>query len=168
MDGKRECWSAVAGIAGQLAGDRLSTGDKAALRRMDVLNPGREILALTRVLDAASVEPRTQDETTRWRLIVHCLALVEGRHSPNARAGTELFRAGYSEARLNALLSGDFDVYCDLLSVLARRLRAAQINLDWAPLAQIALFAGRKESLADKARVIIARDYATATYNEKA
>ncbi len=159
--------SAVASIAAHLSGDRLSTGDKAALRRMDVRHPGREILALTRVLASAGVKPLTQDENTRWRLIVHCLALVEGRHS-KAKTGAELFKAGYSEARLNALLSADFDVYCDLLSVLARRLRAAQISLDWTPLAQIALFAGRNENEADVARVRIARDFATATYNEKA
>ena len=160
-------WTVVASIAGQLSGERLSSGDKAALRRMDPTAPGREILPLTRILQEARVEEHASGiPADRWRVIVHCLALVEGKHAPGAVTGTAMAQIGLSEARLNALLAADHDVFVDLLSTLARRVRSAGVAFDWAPLAQIALFSGRNEEEADKARLRIARDFAKATYSK--
>lgn len=160
-------WTVLASIAGQLNGQRLASGDKAALRRMDTTSPGREILALTRILHSARADEHAGAiPVDRWRVIVHCLALVEGKHAPGIAAGRALADMGLSEARLNAMLAADHDVFVDMLATLARRVRSAGVALDWAPLAQIALFSGRHEEEADKARLRIARDFAKATYSK--
>jgi CRISPR type I-E-associated protein CasB/Cse2 len=157
-------WTVLASIAGQLKGERLSTGDEAALRRMDVTAPGREIMALSRILQEANAHERVGAPADRWRVVVHCLALVEGNHAPGVATGTALANMGLSEARLNTLLAADHDVYIDMLATLARRIRSAGVALDWAPLAQIALFAGRNEEEADRARLRIAREFAKSAY----
>ena len=103
-----------------------------------------------------------EGDSDRWALIVHSLALARGRHDPRMSSGRGLVSAGLTELRLDMLLAADLDVLFDLLPRLARRLSAGAVALDWLPLAEIVLNAGRDEDRADRARLQIARTYARA------
>jgi hypothetical protein len=95
----------IARLAGLLSGKAFSTGDHAALRRMDPASPGKAALALHRSLALAGVEAQGGD--SRWALIAHCLALARGRHDPKKKAGKVLRDMRFSEARLTQLLAAD-------------------------------------------------------------
>ena len=167
----------LASMAARLADPKFPTGDHAALRRMDPRAPdGMAEIAVERLLASAAVASSGEDRR-RWALIVHCLALVRGRHEREAPIGRVLAdslysesrslysesRSLYSESRLNLLLSADFDVLTDLLPRLARFLDAHNAAADWLPLVRIARWAGRREDIADDERLRIARYYARAS-----
>lgn len=148
-------------LAAALARPSFSTGDHAALRRMDPQRPDRATVPLQRLLDDCKVPlGDSTGQFHRWALIVHCLALARGRHDMTAPTGKTLDDLNVSEARLNQLLSADRDVLFDLLPRLARRLAAQNAAIDWRPLARIVL--ADDEDRADKARLEIARSYARA------
>ena len=138
----------------------ISTGEHAALRRMDPSSIGPAAFAFERLWVQAGA-PESDPE--RWALIVHALALARGRHDPRRPTGAALQEVGLTEQRLNLLLAADLEVLFDLLPRLARRLDARAAALDWLPLADIVLNAGRNEVEADRARLRIARAYARAS-----
>ena len=152
----------LAAIAARLADPGFPTGDHAALRRMAPDAPsGHAEIAAERLFGAVNADPEGKDRR-RWLLIVHCLALARGRHAPDARAGRLLADMHYSEERLSRLLSSDFAVVADVLPRLARWLDSKGVAIDWLPLVRLARWAGRDEDSADRARHLIARDYARA------
>ncbi len=155
----------LAATASRLADPAFPTGDHAALRRMNPRTPdAMAVIAVERLLAYSDIAFSREDRR-RWVLIVHCLALVRGRHESEARTGRVLADSRYSESRLNLLLSADFDVVSNLLPRLARFLAARNAAADWLPLVRIARWAGRREDIADDQRLRIARDYARASAN---
>ena len=81
-------------------------------------------IAAERLLASAGAEPTGEADRKRWLLIIHCLALTRGQHTPNVSTGTVLAQVQYSEERINRLLSSDFEVIADVLPRLARFLGA--------------------------------------------
>jgi CRISPR type I-E-associated protein CasB/Cse2 len=155
-------WNFVARLAGRFQGEAMSNGDRANLRRMDPREPGRASLALYRLFADVGLEPKGEEMTRRWTLVVHCLALARGRHAKDAPAGKVLCDIKLTEGRFNMLMAADMEVLFDLLPRLARRLDAKPAVIDWAPLAMMALYGDGKEG--DRQRQKIAKDYAHASY----
>lgn len=158
--------SALAAMAGQLADPGFPTGEHAALRRMDP-RPGRiggAALPFERLRAGAGVG---EGDAERWALVVHALALARGRHDPRRPTGAALREAGLTDERLDLLLAADLDTLFDLLPRLARRLAASGAALDWLPLVEVVMNAGRDEAAADRARLRIARGYARAADKPK-
>lgn len=156
-------WAFVARIAGRLQGEAMSNGDRANLRRMDPRDPGRASLALYRLFADVGLEPKGEEMTRRWTLVVHCLALARGRHAKDVPTGKVLHDLPLTEGRFNMLMAADMEVLFDLLPRLARRLDAKPAAINWAPLALLALYGDGK--LGDLQRQKIAQEYARASYH---
>lgn len=134
----------IASLAGQVR--HASTGTLARLRRCNPdQNPQPAMFDTERLLMAARVQPGDAEEHSRWALVLHCLALVQGRHDPrfDADPGAVLARLRFSEARLRQLVEADERVLATLMPRLARRLAAAGAAVNWWPLADLLLHAGR-------------------------
>ena len=152
--------SPLSRMASLLAVGALSTGELAALRRMNPKTPATASVALYTLLERAGVDVRSASpELPRWALVTHCLALVRGAHRPRAPLGAALHAAGVSESRLKQLLEADSDVLFDLLPRLARRFAAQGLATDWSALVELALTADFDENRADAARLRIARSF---------
>ena len=157
----------VAAVAARLADPGFSTGEHAALRRMNPRTPsGRAVIASERLFQLAGAEPLGNDRR-RWLLIIHCLALARGRHAKEETTGRVLADLRYSEERLNRLFSTDFEVVADIMPRLARMLGAKGAAIDWLPLARIIRWTGRIEDQADEARQGIASAFARASAIEE-
>lgn len=155
---------AMASLAGQIR--HASTGALARLRRFDpIRNPQAALFETERMLMAAGVQPRDTQQRVRWSLVLHCLALAQGRHDPrfDADPGAVLARLRFSEARLRQLVEADERVLFTLMPRLARRLAAAGATVNWWPLADLLLHGGRRDdasrSRADAARQRLIRRY---------
>ena len=156
----------VAAMAARLGSPSFSTGDHAALRRMQPGNPsGRAQIAAERLFALAGLQPDGKDRQ-RWLFVIHCLALAGGRHDKDATAGRVLSEIRYSEERLTRLLSTDFEVVADVIPRLARLIGSKGVPVDWLPLGQLLRWTGRDETRANYARHRIARTYARAAASQ--
>jgi CRISPR type I-E-associated protein CasB/Cse2 len=153
----------VASIAGQVP--HLSTGDRAALRRL-YLTQGRRHDAegiVEGLLYRAGVvlgdQPGARDP---WRLLAHVAALLSGTgaqqpHAPGRRLGRALFEAGLSENRFLRLTTVRGSALEGQIVRAARMLaQAGQTPVDLWPFLHLA---GTNPDKADEARVRIAQDY---------
>lgn len=158
---------ALASVVGQLA--RLQRADTGALARLRRFAPGTEaarsaLFETESVLQQAGIDARGE-RRERWALVLHCLALVRGRHVRGEmyEAGAVLARLRVSEARMRQLVEADYDLLSALLPRLARRVAAAAAVLDWRPLADLALWTGvddpAGEARANTARRLIVGQY---------
>ena len=132
----------LASLAGQLR--HASTGTLARLRRFDPVRSAQSALFDTeRLLLAAGIQAQGADRM-RWALLLHCLALVQGRHDARADAepGKLLWGLRFSEARLRQLVEADQPVLFTLMPRLARRLGIAGVGVNWWPLAELVLNTG--------------------------
>lgn len=148
---------AIASLAGQVR--HAGTGTLARLRRFDpIRNPQAALFESERMLMAAGLQPSDPQWRRRWALVLHCLALAQGRHDPrfDADPGAVLARLHVSEARLRQLVEADERVLSVLMPRLARRLAAAGATVNWWPLAELLLFVGR-DDMASRTRVDNAR-----------
>lgn len=153
--------SLVAQIAGLLqhGGGMLTTGDVAALRRMDPAKPAAAFFKLTGVvLDGAlgSGAHREQVET-KWASIIVGLAHLGALHRPHEQLGQALVRADYSELRFSRLLRADAARLVDELPGLARFLTAKGVDVDWSDAARLMLSTGGPKE--ESVRRRLARDY---------
>lgn len=150
------------GIAGSInhrsAG--LTTGDIAALRRMD---PRRidgagfwkiEAVFLEPHL-AADAEARSRQET-EWAAVLVGLARLGELHTRSARLGDALRESALSESRFVRLMRADRDALIDELPALARFLAAKGQRADWTSAAKLLLLS---ETQGEQQRRHIARDY---------
>lgn len=85
--------------------ERLSPGDKAALRRNH--ESASPPLAFYRL--GALIGEDFGHRETAWRLVMQCLAMLEGVHSSTQSLGRALAEHQYSELRLLRLLRADPD-----------------------------------------------------------
>lgn len=150
----------------------VTTGDAAALRRLDPAQPDRRhVLPLMRLLAGTQIDDRP-DSWQRLALIANCVALARGLHDENRPSGAALYALGVSEQRLMALLAADFATLTDLLPRLARRAAAAAERMDWRPLARLAWTVERPtkeaEEEADRQRRHIASAYLRAAARDTA
>lgn len=152
-------------IAAALARDvgRFTTGDVAALRRMD---PRRIDAAAFWKIEAiflddllpGEAEARARQET-RWAAIITGLALLGPLHRRGARLGDALRAAGFSEVRFVRLLRADPEALLDELPSLARQLAAKGTPVDWADAARLLHIDDRDGERAERHRRALARDY---------
>jgi hypothetical protein len=152
----------IASLAAQVR--HASTGSLARLRRFDpVRNPQAALFDAERMLMAAGVQTPVAAQRQRWALVLHCLALAQGRHDPRADAdpGAVLARLRFSEARLRQLVEADARLLSALLPRLARRLAASGATVNWWPLADLLLQGGPDDAVgrqrADAARQRLVR-----------
>ena len=153
----------LATLAAMLRSGATSTGQRARLRRADPQRGSQDALLEAELLFArAGLSPR-DEQHRRWFLVLHCLALVEGRHVPTTEAGAALARLGFSESRLRQLVEADADTLFELLPRIARRVAAAGASMNWWPLAELILTADSAEpehiARADRARQRIVQHY---------
>ena len=145
---------AVASLAGQIK--HANPGVVARLRRAHPQQDSRGALFEAEwMLQAAHIQPRSDEERRRWVLVLHCLAIAQGQHDPRAvgESGAVLARLRFSEARLRQLVEADEHLLADLMPRIARRLAAAGVALNWWPLVDLLLHTGTdNELIADKAR----------------
>ena len=153
----------LASLAGQIR--HASTGTLARLRRTDpTKNAQASLFETERMLQAAEVTA-LGDERQRWALVLHCLALAQGRHDTRADSepGRVLSKLRFSEARLQQLLEADQPVLFALMPRLARRLAVAGVAVNWWPLAALLLYTGRSDlqhvERAEVARQRLVRHY---------
>lgn len=154
----------IASLAGQIR--HANTGTLARLRRFHPQHESHAALFDTeRLLLAAQVHPRNADQHARWSLVLHCLALAQGRHDQrfDADPGAVLAQLRFSEARLRQLVEADETVLSALMPRVARRLAAAGATVNWWPLADLLLHAGvadpRSQERTDAARQRLIRHY---------
>jgi CRISPR system Cascade subunit CasB len=141
-------------------GGAITTGDVAALRRMDPRHPEAAFFKIEGlVLDGqlpGNAEERAGLET-RWAAITAGLAHLGTLHQPGQRLGNVLADAQYSELRFARLLRADADRLADELPTLARFLAAKGTPVDWTGAAHLILSAdGTNE---EPIRRHLARDY---------
>ena len=147
--------SVVARLAALIGSEGLPTGDRAALRRMVPGQPPP--LAFHRVAIRMLAEGWERHEDD-WVAILAGIALMSpGAHRPGAGVGTALADAGFSEARLERLLSAEGQVRRLLLLRAARFLAAKGYPCDWAGAA--ALLLTRDPERRDALHRRIARDF---------
>jgi CRISPR type I-E-associated protein CasB/Cse2 len=153
--------SLVSAIAAFLeGGGAISTGDVAALRRMDPRHPDAAFFKIEGlVLDdhlPGDADARA-DLETRWAAVVAGLAQLGSLHVPGDRLGDVLADVQYSELRFARLVRADVDRLVDELPSLARLLSAKGAQVDWTGAAQLILSAGGRNE--ESIRRHIARDY---------
>jgi CRISPR system Cascade subunit CasB len=141
--------SDVARLAGAIGSPHYPTGDRAALRRWA---PGQPVpLAFYRLwLRHLGTEPPPERQTEAWMAIAWGMAICgEGCHDPKRPFGQALAESGYSEGRLERLLSAPADVRLDLFMSAVRFLAAKSERFDWRDAAQFLLThdADKREAL---------------------
>jgi CRISPR system Cascade subunit CasB len=151
----------IGAVAAALAADRISTGDLAALRRLDVTHPVEGAfwrLYFDRIADPADTRrSESQDaDARRWAVILKGMAIMAPIVHAHEEAGALIHRAGYSELRLWRLLRADADRLPDALVHLCRYMTAKALPLNWITLAELLL---ATDDTADQARRRIARSF---------
>ena len=153
----------VDSLAGQVR--HASTATLARLRRFDPLvHPNAAVFERERMLQAARIHA-SGAERERWAVVLHCLALAQGRHDARADAepGKVLHGLHFSEARLEQLIAAAQPLLFSLMPRLARRLAAASDTVNWKPLVDLLLGTGsddpQREAWADDARQRLVRHF---------
>ena len=146
----------------------LNRGDLASLRRMDLDDPAPVVIRLMAGQDALA-EWMTNDAIYRkWVLILHGLALMtpnssgEGvlsAHDGSTPVGRSLFLAGYSESRLNRLLTAREGMLHTLLARMFRMMAAADQRFSWGEMARFIRNSDYNEIRAEQNRRRIASFY---------
>lgn len=166
--------SVLASLAKVLAqpGVRIGMGEHAALRRMNPQEPGAAAAIVCRLLLERDVtlDDDNGDQLLRWCVIVHALALARGAHSKAVKIGDALVKIRFistdgREHRINQLLGADAAMLAQLIPRLARRLHANGAEMDFLPLMELMLTAGRDEVRADAVRLQVASSCALALHN---
>lgn len=140
----------------------MSSGDRAALRRMELTrSPAADAVAIKTLLRAQVPEARIKDDWTRLRLIGHFAGLLSGTaalypHEERRGVGAALFEANFSEKRLLRLLASRGEALGDQLALAVRILSRERqpVNL-W----DIYHLLGGDPVKSDAARLRIARHY---------
>lgn len=147
-------------IAGQIR--FLSTGDRAALRRMELTrSPAADGVVIKLLTRAKVPAARQRADFDRWRVVTHVAAMLAGTgavqsHAEGRSLGGALSEADYSENRLLRLLATRGDFLHDQVRRAARMLANSRkpINL-WTVYHLI----GHHEHKAEAARIRVAQDY---------
>lgn len=155
----------VARLAGLVASEHYSSGDRAALKRMSLDGPTP--LAFHK-LWLQEIEPHIDEYwkhdrwQSAWRALATALALQRGKFfDPERPLGRVLHDAGFAESRLERLLSSEGDTLYRLALRAARQVAAKQLPADWRDLARLLLADGKARQFANDR---LARAYYRAQY----
>lgn len=161
----------VATIAGHMP--HLSTGDRAALRRM-MLTKGKSadgvVLGLMHAAALPDAEWRSPASFRRWKMVAHVAATLSGTagdnpHKPGQAVGAALHAAHYSEHRLMRLTTARGSPLIDQIVRAARFLKQAGSTA--VDLRTFNDLLSDRADIADGARLRLARDYYNAAYKAK-
>jgi CRISPR system Cascade subunit CasB len=147
----------VPALAAVLKAEHFPTGERAALKRMALDGPVP--LAFHRFM-LRHVDSFWQGEswTPEWRTLICALAIQrDGGFDPSKSLGQTLAEAGFSEHRLERLLSSTGQTMRNLALRAARQLAAKGAATDWRQLAEL-LFS-RNPEIREAVNRRIARDY---------
>ena len=158
--------SILTNIVEAIESQEMTTGEKAALRRMEYNDPNCSVFWK---LVSQKGMPRTMD-TEKWGLITHGIALMAHgaglAHRPRISIGRALYEGGgsrapfYSEDRLATLLSARGPTLHRLLARLFRMMSNEGCAFNWREMAWFILNEGHaNEEEADKSRMEIAQSY---------
>jgi len=145
----------IARVAKIIDSDSFPTGYRAGLRRTDPRDPPS--LAFYRF--AFRCLPADWERCPEaWQVIIAGLAITSpGGHLPSRPMGTVLAATGFSEKRLERLLSANGQVMRALVLRLARFTAAKRAGFDWTDTARLVLTTnGRRR---EKIRLRIARHF---------
>ncbi|MEJ5207097.1 type I-E CRISPR-associated protein Cse2/CasB [Denitratimonas sp. CY0512] len=122
--------STVARLAAVIGNPHYPAGDRAALRRWSMNQPAP--LAFYRLwLRHANEELPPESRTEAWLLLTWCMAtLGHDTHTPTRRIGQALAESGFSEGRLERLLSAPDAVRPELFMSAVRFLAAKGERFD--------------------------------------
>lgn len=149
----------------------MSSGDRAALRRMDLKREHVVDVAVIKLLTEVKIPRHVQMlDWQRWRMIAHIAAILSGTgkltaHAPFRRFGAVLNEAGYSENRLLRLLSTHGDALYDQVYRATRII--AQKGKQPVDLWTMYHLLDPDQKQAERVRIRIAQDYYTAEVADK-
>lgn len=170
-----QSWGSIAvRFAGEMARvdaephrSRLTRGDMANLRRMDLEDPDPVVIRMMTSQDTLA-EWVTNDVIYRkWSLILHGIALMTPRaaagggsaHDGNMPVGWALYQSGYSESRLNRLLMAREEMLHTLLSRMFRMTAANDQKFSWREMARFIRNSDYNEDRAEQCRRRISSFY---------
>lgn len=152
----------VGRIARMISSERFPAADRAALRRHGPGNPPPLAFYRLWLRQMDSALP-AENQTSAWALIVWGLALSgQNSHRPDRPLGKALVESGYSEARLERLLSADAATQHALFASLIRFMNSKGEGFDWKDAARLLLVVN------DDKREAIHRAIASAYYRQQA
>lgn len=129
----------VARLAGVLSSEHFPTADRAALKR-HAAGQAPPVAFYRLWLRHLHDDLPGEEDTQSWALLAWGLALMGAKaHRPDRPLGKVLAKAGYTEARLERLLSADADIRLDLLASLVRFIAAKGEGFDWLDAARFLL-----------------------------
>lgn len=127
--------SVIGRVSAVMSGEGFSTGDRAALRRMQ---PGQHPPLVFYRFAMRYLPDNWEKKQADWMAIVAGMALMSPQpHDPKQGLGRVLAEERFSEARLERLLASEGDVRRVLLLRAARLMAAKNRSVDWL---QTALF----------------------------
>lgn len=142
-------------IAGIICSDKFPTGERAALRRMA---PGHPLPLSFYRFAFRHLPPGWEHATADWTTLVAGIALMSpSAYTPRTGFGAALAEAGYSELRLERLLSAEYDVRRTLFLRAIRFLSAKSKPFNWTEGARFLLT--RSEGKQENLNLQIARDF---------
>ena len=124
---------------------RLTRGDLANLRRMDLDDPDPVVIRLMAGEETLEGEIANDAVFRKWTLILHGLALMTPKSSGNGSisahdgstpVGRGLHQAGYSESRFNRLLTARERMLHTLLARMFRMMASAEQRFNWSEMAR--------------------------------
>jgi CRISPR system Cascade subunit CasB len=146
----------IARVAAAIDSDWLSTGDRAALRRMSLDEPPPLVFYRFALRYLPDGWDANEESRRNWMTLVTGMALMSPNpHRPDMPFGKALAEEGYSEARLERLLSAEGDTQRALLLRAARFLAAKTAACNWVHPAQLLL----THQFREECRRRIARDF---------
>ena len=171
-----QSWGGIAvRFAGQMArvnadqySGSLTKGDLANLRRMSLDDPDPVAIRLMTSEDTLAAWVTNDAIFRKWVLVLHGLALMTPKSSGNGSisahdggtpVGRALFQAGYSETRLNRLLTAREGMLHTLLSRMFRMMAAADQRFSWREMARFIRNSDFDEIQAEQRRRRIASNY---------
>lgn len=142
-------------LASALASGEVGAGDTAILKRMEIHQ--RPSVAFMRIAYRYLPE-QWENQTLQWMAITAGMAWMNPHsHNKGSRVGQVLAEHGYSEIRLERLLSADQAVLPMMLMRAAYFLSARQSPVDWTEFASLLLVEEQDEC--ERIRLAIARDF---------
>jgi CRISPR system Cascade subunit CasB len=145
-------------VAAVIEGEQCATGERAALRRMSLDQPPPLIFYRFALRYLPEGWDSTEDLRRDWMTLVAGMARMSpNAHRPDQPFGKVLAEGGYSEARLERLLSAEGDTQRTLLMRAARFLAAKTVSCNWVQPAQLLL--ARQADRREECHRRIARDF---------
>ena len=170
-----QSWGSIAvRFAGEMARvdsephrSRLTRGDLANLRRMDLKDPDPVVIRMMTSQDALAKWVTNDVIYRKWGLILHGIALMTPRaaagggsaHDGNTPVGRALHQMGYSESRLNRLLTAREEMLHTLLSRTFRMTASKDQTFSWREMARFIRNSDFNECRAEQGRRRIASYY---------